>query len=311
MSIHRSPTHSFAVKSGSTSDISRIKDDDPLITFRKRKQPEHDCNIKAELSDFRAEMMTFLTTFSDKQNDYMLKIREEISSEIKDQLYSISSYIEKVSEEQAQIKADMSDLKSRISTAEAKINSLPTLQDDLDDAHKTIKSLQSENNINRQFSMINNIEISGVPFTKGENLVTILRNICSRVGYTLSEGDVDTIHRVRRYQTNDNNTQKPVRPPAVVVRFTRRIRKDELLAAVRARRGLTTADIGFPGPAMSLYAGDHLTPTNKLLLKRARQLKDELHYTFLWVRDCKIFMRKNEHSRVIHVNNESDLGRIQ
>lgn len=100
------------------------------------------------------------------------------------------------------------------------------------------------------------------------------------------------------------------RPPAIIVKFTRRITKDQLLAAVRARRGLTTADIGLAGPATNIYVGDHLTPSNKLLLKQARQLKVDLNYSFLWIRDCKIFLRKNDKSKVIRVQNQSDLDKL-
>ena len=178
-------------------------------------------------------------------------------------------------------------------------------------ANKTIEALQIENNAAKQFSFLNNIEISGVPFSKGENLNTILRNICSRVGFTLSDSDVNTIHRVRRFHSDNNNSEKLVRPPAIIVHFTRRIRKDELLAAVRARRGITTADINLPGAATALYLSDHLTPVNKLLLKRARQLKNEKNYSYLWIRDCKIFIRKNQESKVFLINSEADLNKIK
>lgn len=65
------------------------------------------------------------------------------------------------------------------------------------------------------------------------------------------------------------------------MRFTQRKRKEQLIAAVRARRGLTTADIGMPGRASNLYVGDHLTPINKLLLKRVRELKVEKNYMYI------------------------------
>ncbi|CAH0729654.1 unnamed protein product, partial [Brenthis ino] len=97
-----------------------------------------------------------------------------------------------------------------------------------------------------------------------------------------ADHDIDSIHRVRPYpssRTESNN--EPTRPASIIVRFCQRRRKDQLIAAVRARRGLTTAHIGLPGPASTVYIGDHLTPTNKLLLKRARELKLEKNYSYL------------------------------
>ncbi|KAI8423187.1 hypothetical protein MSG28_014232 [Choristoneura fumiferana] len=199
-----------------------------------------------------------------------------------------------VLEVQSQVKTSLSEFENRITLTEKKVATMTTLSKSLDEAHETIKRLVTENDSNKQFSMMNNLEISGIPYAKGENLLTVLRNISTKVGYSLGDSDVDVIHRVRRFHSDQSETQKNNRPPAVIVRFTQRRRKNELLAAVRARRGLTTADIGLPGPAATVYVGDHLTPANKLLLKQARQLRLQHNYTFLWIRDCKIFIRKTE-----------------
>lgn len=157
-----------------------------------------------------------------------------------------------------------------------------------------------------------------------------LHLIGRKVGISIDDKDVDSIQRVRRYvraseggDAAANGTvvgapdQRPggaaakAREPAIVVRFARRRVKDQLLAAVRARRGLTTADIDISGPAENIYLSDHLTPPNKLLLKRARELKKELDYSYLWIRDCKIFMRKNEGSKVVLINSNTDLLKLK
>ncbi|KAI8429265.1 hypothetical protein MSG28_007771 [Choristoneura fumiferana] len=143
------------------------------VAMRKRRQPEQDSDIRHELKEFRKDIMSLLTDFTIAQNEKLLAMREDIRSEIRDQLRIVTSLSESVMEN--------------------------------------------------------------------------------------------------------------IRPPAIVVRFTQRRRKNELLAAVRARRGLTTSDIGLPGPAAAVYVGDHLTPVNKLLLKQARQLKLEHNYSYLWV----------------------------
>ncbi|CAK1549472.1 unnamed protein product [Leptosia nina] len=70
-----------------------------------------------------------------------------------------------------------------------------------------------------------------VPSKSGENLHNIVSDICAVTGFRLEPTDVDTVHRVRQFATHDG--QAPA--PGHVVRFTRRRRKDELLAAARAR----------------------------------------------------------------------------
>lgn len=210
-----------------------------------------------------------------------------------------------------EMEARFSGIEDRLITAEGKLKALSSLQKDLTQAQETMVELRFQNNTQDQFSRQNNVEISGIPSTSGENLYSLLNNLCTVVGYKLSDTDIDTIHRVRPYRTDYEHGKQPIRHPSIIVRFTQRRRKEQLIAAVRARRGLTTADIGMQGRAFNLYVGDHLTPTNKLLLKRVRELKMEKNYTYVWVKDCKIFIRKNDSSNIIRILKESDLLKIK
>lgn len=198
---------------------------------------------------------------------------------------------------------------ARVGSVENKVDLLSTTQKELQCANKTIQELKQDNNARDQFSRMNNIEISGIPTTKGENLVSLLRDICNKVGFVLQDAEVDTIHRVRRF-TSDEAQKRDARPPAIIARFVLRRRKDALLAAMRVRRGLTTQDIGLQGAPANIYINDHLTRDNKMLLKRAREIKSELNYSYLWVRDCKIMMRKNDKSKFIEIQSESDLLKL-
>lgn len=221
------------------------------------------------------------------------------------------------------VKASLSEIESRFVSFEDRLTTtedkMSKLQQELSIAKETIVNLQNVNDAREQYCRQNNVEISGVPVTNGENLITILQSVYNIVGLQFDNKEIDSIHRVRRFDATStssvNNAESSPksrsRPPAIVVKFIRRTCKDQLLAAVRARRGLTSADIGLPGPASKLYLSDHLTPGNKLLLKRARELKLELNYVYLWVRDCKIFIRKNDKSKVIRINNVYDLSKIK
>ncbi|KAL4714245.1 hypothetical protein ACJJTC_009597 [Scirpophaga incertulas] len=141
---------------------------------------------------------------------------------------------------------------------------------------------------------------------EGENLNNLMFTLSTKAGISLNEKDLDSIHRVRRFETKSHiggignkTASTESRPPAIIVKFTRRIVKDQLFAAVRARRGINTTDIGLSGPASTIYVSDHLTPSNKLLLRQARQLKADMNYSYLWISDCKIFLRKNDKSKQV------------
>lgn len=75
----------------------------------------------------------------------------------------------------------------------------------------------------------------------------------------------------------------------IIVLFAQRRRKEQLIAAMRARRRITTAAISMPGRASNLYVCNHLPPTNKLLPKRVRELKVVKNDTYyVWVKECKV-----------------------
>lgn len=213
-----------------------------------------------------------------------------------------------------EMESRISDIEDRLTATEKSTTLIPRLQQDLDSAKNKVVTLEREIQQRDQLARQNNIEISGIPLTAGENLLTVLRTISDKVGFSLDERDIDGLLRVRRFEmanvSKDSHNPRP-RPPAIIVKFTRRLCKDKFLAAVRSRRGLTTADINLSGPSQNVYVSDHLTPQNKILLKQARQLKVDLGYTYLWVRDCKIFMRKNDKSGAIMVKSESDLAKLK
>lgn len=79
---------------------------------------------------------------------------------------------------------------------------------------------------------------------------------------------------------------------------------------MRSRRGLLTTDLGIEGAPRPIFVNEHLTPKNKLLLRRARDLKTEKSYAYLWVRNCVIYMRKKDNAPVIKILSEEDFKRV-
>lgn len=184
-----------------------------------------------------------------------------------------------------ELESHLTKIDRRMDDVENQMKSFPKMKQELESAHSTILYLQDTIEQKDQLSRLNNLEILGVPFKKGENLYSILHDISTKVGFDLQESDVNYVSRVRRYPESREGKIYP-REPAIVVGFTQRRRKDKLLAAVRSRRGLNTADVGFVGPSIGIFVHEHLTPRNKILLNRTRAFKEENNYSFVWVRDC-------------------------
>ncbi|XP_061726987.1 uncharacterized protein LOC133532388 [Cydia pomonella] len=281
----------------STPDLTSLRDESASVSHRKRKQP--DCDLTQQFQDFRHELNeSFKNYFADLRKD-LCGIRTEISD--------LKSTTEQLLREQSVLKAEVNDIKTSNHATTNKIN---TLEKDLCEAKNTITSLSSDLLIKEQQCRINNLEISGIPFSKGENLDVIIRSIATKVGLTLTPTDIDHIHRVQRFMPKNTTANGFTMPPNVIVKFTQRRRKNEIIAAVRARRGLTTTDLGMDGASKPVFVNDHLAPHNKLLYKSVRELGRERNYKYIWLNDCKIFMRKNDNSKSIHISSENDLKKI-
>lgn len=244
-----------------------------------------------------------------------IKLLRSEFSPMKSDIHKLTAGVDHLNIKLEEMESRFCKLESRVTIVEEKNSTvISKLQHDLAAANLVIATLQCDKERSEQFSRLNNLEISGVPVASGENLHTILNLVCVKVGVSLDERDVDRIHRVRRFDAAANSAagqQQPSRHPAIIVRFTRRVCKDRVLAAMRARRVLTSADLGLSGPTSNIYMGDHLTPANKLLLRRARELKTVLGYQYLWIRDGKILMRKSDKSKVILIAKSEDLEKLK
>ncbi|KAG8303920.1 hypothetical protein J6590_106817, partial [Homalodisca vitripennis] len=56
------------------------------------------------------------------------------------------------------------------------------------------------------------------------------------------------------------------------------------------------------GQSNPIYVNNSLTQANRKLLNTAREVKREKQYTYLWVRNGRIFMRKNPGDRFVVID---------
>ncbi|XP_060802965.1 uncharacterized protein LOC132902341 [Amyelois transitella] len=281
----------------------------------KRKTPDCHCNIQEIMSDFQKKMtISFnesLATQSEQINSSLNLLRDDVNS-FTGQINELNATMHKIIEDQSTLKEEITDLRSSNDKTNKK---MVNIECDVNNLASKVSELTDQLRLKEQQGRINNLEITGIPIVKGENLYTIVGNIASKIGISLKPTDIDFIHRVRRFNNAQTSEIKPARDatlaPNIIVRFTQRKRKTDMLTAARARRGLTTADAGLDGPASPIFISDHLTPQNKLLYKQVRTIAKEKLYKYVWLSDCKIFVRKSDTSHAILVSRESDLIKIK
>uniref|UniRef100_A0A8D8R0M1 FP protein C-terminal domain-containing protein n=1 Tax=Cacopsylla melanoneura TaxID=428564 RepID=A0A8D8R0M1_9HEMI len=159
------------------------------------------------------------------------------------------------------------------------------LRSELKEAKDEVSDLQ-------QRQRLNNIIINGIPEAKGENVIKIVESLGDKLGISNPGFHIQVAHRVK------TKTANKVRP--IVVRLINTRTRDAWTMAFRQKQMWK----------QKIYVSEHLTKKNQDLLAKTKELKLKHQYQYVWVKDCRILVRKNEKSRVYAVRNEDDLERI-
>nr|CAH7736544.1 unnamed protein product [Callosobruchus chinensis] len=171
-----------------------------------------------------------------------------------------------------------------------------------------LANLQNRLNDMVQHSRTNNIEIQGVPEKLNENLREIVKDIGKHVNCDTNADIIDYIHRVQ-HSINSKNKIK-----SIIVRFTSRYEKEKLLASSRIKRNQSenrSTKISIGGLADAIYINEHLTLANKILFKEVRLATRNKSCKYTWTKNGSIFARKDDTSRIIHVNNTETTKNIK
>lgn len=172
------------------------------------------------------------------------------------------------------------------------------LQKDVSELHLRIDQMD-------QHARENNLEIQCLPEFSNENLVISVKQLASAVSCPLDDKEIMSCTRVAKANPSSS------RPRSVIVRLYSPRKRDEVLAAcLKYNKSKTTEDeklnsaaLGIGGAKQRIYVAEHLSPKNRELQAKARQFKKDKKYSFLWVRNGRILLRKDDKSPAIWVKN--------
>lgn len=155
-----------------------------------------------------------------------------------------------------------------------------------------VKSLEVRLDEMEQYSRVNCLEINGVPEAENENTYDVVQAVGHSLGIEITEDMVDACHRLGSKQEG--------RKRGIIVKFTRRDVKEDVLNKRKIKRNFNTHDLNIKNsPAEVVYINESLSPNRRKILNAARALKREKGYTFVWVRNGRVFLRKSEGDPVI------------
>lgn len=167
-----------------------------------------------------------------------------------------------------------------------------------------VTTLKNKVRILEQYSRKNNIEISGVPVTKNENVGKLIADVGLALGVAVQQEEISAAHRVPTFKKD--------RPQPLIVQFLRRSDRDAWLSKFRDRKGtpLQASTINSAFPQGNIYVNEHLSPENKVFLAKVKRKSKELGYEHAWCRDGNFFVRKRQGERYIRINAEEDLAKL-
>lgn len=222
------------------------------------------------------------------ENDTIMNMLSNIQGEVK----KIDSICSQLTEMDKKFTANLVDVNDRLSVVERENVLLKG----------RLSSLE-------QRSRIDNVELSGVPFTKNENVSAILLKLATIIGFSLAPNDILIAHRVPTYISNA--------PPNIVAHLRdRRLRanfisKYKEFAKSTQHKRPCVHDFFNGNNYSRVYLNEHLCPEMKKLRGKVKSLADKSGFKMVWVDEGRIKVRKAPGSEVIIIRDELDLDKLQ
>ena len=135
---------------------------------------------------------------------------------------------------------------------------------------------------------------------KEEDLRAITIKIGRTLGIEVKNEEIEAIHRIP--------TKNTTKPKPIIIQWSSRKQRNNVLAG--RKNVITQNQIYGDGSKGRIYINESLTKFNKELLFEAKKKAQEKKFRFVWSREGKIFVRKEEKSKVIQIKNVKDLEMI-
>lgn len=202
----------------------------------------------------------------------------------------------------------VSDFERGLNKLNEKTKIVDRLVSENNELKKEVSSLTARLDDADQYSRLNNLEICGVPEQSNENILSIVTSISEHIGCPIALSDVDVAHRVASFGSSRDRSRN------IIVRFGLRRKKEELLAAVKTFRRGSVAEgasgISVPTISNNIYVNEHLTVSNKNLLKTVKHAAREKNYKYVWVRNAVIYARRDDRSKAIIIRNDTEISKL-
>lgn len=222
-------------------------------------------------------------------------MEERLKVFITEQFNELKEQIKEVQSSQSFINAQFEDLKDAVNNLELRVKRVESVTPDLMVLTKRVEELE-------QRSRMNNIEVRGLPESPKENCILASCRIGDVLGIENPKMSVIAAHRV---PSLNKNVPKPL-----IIRLDSNSAREKWLSAFRKNKSLTAHDIATSFPKSRVFLNEHLSPHNRKLLADTKK-EAKLHgFKYVWTRDAKIFVRREDGGKISRIRNEEDIKNI-
>lgn len=265
----------------------------PNFACKRNKRKRDDLDI--QFQDLKEEILTMIKSMILPQENELKKI-SPILKEIKNTNCNIENTLTYLTEQNNELKKKIELLEIQ---AKKDKQYITMLEDKVED-------IQREN---RKA----NIEIKNIPCDPKETREDLLKMVLclsKNIDCNITRSDIKDIYRINTKKYNNTN-------PPVIIETASTILKTDIIKQcknfnIKNKQKLRAKHLGFTKHEETpVYIAEQLTPKGARLFYLARDLAKSQLFKFCWTFYGRVYVRKNENSPIIRVNNEAQIHHLR
>lgn len=246
------------------------------------------------LQDFHSEKNHSNSTLEKTLSGLVSSVKD-LKEEIQEIKKSQNFITQKFDEFDRQIKSNLVSIKAN------KLN-LDKEHEEITRQNKLLQQLTTKFDEMDRLSRLDLLEFHGLPKTASENVENLVAKVISKMDIHINDPDILYAHR--KYQPRAGDSK----PPPIIAKFCSRKLRNKVYESRSKLRQSTNQS----SPVNSkTFIVESLTEKNRDLFFKARELKKQTDFMYLWTKNGKILAKKNQETSHLLIQNEADLQKIK
>jgi len=207
-------------------------------------------------------------------------------------LNSMSDELQDVKKENEDLKKKISELENKMEGNDEKVLQFVQLE-------KRIEEMKLSQCEKEQYDRNKNIEINGLEENPKENLHDVMKKMAD--AYGIQDYRTDVVEKMHRIPSKNKE-----KVSSIIVQFKRREDRDKWISA--KKRTVTNDQILQNSNGKRIFVNENMTPHFRQLFWKAKNFAKENKYKYVWFKNGKVLMRKEESDKAVMViRSERDL----